>query len=227
MLPIRLVIKGLALMIFCLALQIAPAFADSIATINVSASFIPGEQYQPPTLFVMGQIFYDMTTNSLIGMNMSLLGPAGSSAQFSSQGYGGCSMWIADMYEECGFSGGSGSAFVGFGIINFSQTMAVGDTWGACAQRTTIYPNFDYQSGQGPCPGTSTAGFDNIAGVIYTLQDNSSSGQLTVVSISTPEPSTLLLLATGLLALIGLAAKWTPGTCTLRDGRRDRLGLIG
>ena len=230
LLPMRLVVEGLVLTIFCLVLQIAPARADSIATINVSASFTTGGlsnppilNYQPPTLFVTGQIFYDMTTNSLIGVNMSLLGPAGSTAQFSSQGYGGCSIWINDMYEECGFSGGSGSAFVEFGIINFSPTMAVGDTWGACAARYTLYPNGDMQMGQGPCPMTSSAGFDNVAGFIYTLPDNSSSGQLTVVSISTPEPSTLLLLATGLLALIGLAAKWKPGTCTLRDGRRDRM----
>jgi len=207
-----------------------PACADSVATINVTASLIPSSTltmggvsavFQPPSLFVTGQILFDLTNgiqnlgpdpppNGSVQMNMSFLGPGGATSQFSTQGTGYC-IWLGSgaQYGECFYHAQVGSASVSFGTIIFSPTFTVGESWGACAVRDTDYLDSGvHEMGQGPCPRTSTASFDNNDGVVYTLLDNSSSGRLTVAAINevnVPEPSSLCLFTTGLLMTIGLA----------------------
>jgi PEP-CTERM motif len=211
-----------------LTLFAIPTFADSVATIDVTASLIPSSSstglsyiFQPPSLFVTGQILFDLTTgiqtlgpdpglipNGSIQMNMSLSGPGGT-AQFSTQGAAYC-IWLGESvgYGECFYHAQVGSASVSFATIIFSPTFTVGESWGACAVRDTFYSDIGvHEAGQGPCPGTSTATVGNDSGVVYTLLDNSSSGRLTVTAINevnVPEPGSLCLLTAGLL---GLAAR--------------------
>jgi hypothetical protein len=203
-----------------------PAWADSVATIDVTASLISSSSYdglilnyQSPTWFVTGQILFDMTTGIVtdlelvpsgsLQMNMSLLGPGGVTAQFSTQGTAGCYWFGAGAdYGECFYHAQVGSASVSFVTIIFSPTFTVGQSWGACADRYTLYPGIGYEMGQGPCPGTSGVGIGDDGGRVYTLLDNSSSGRLTVTAINevnVPEPNSLGLLTSGLLMTLGFA----------------------
>lgn len=84
------------------------------------------------------------------------------------------------------------------------DSIAVGSTFGACATRLTQYPDGVIAMGSGVCGETSNVSFLGNSGFVYTLENGSSSGTFTVTAISTPEPGTLPILATGLAALLGL-----------------------
>jgi hypothetical protein len=217
MLLVRHVVKLLALTSICLVLQIVPASADTL-TLQVDASLIAGvesglfTQFQPPTVFVSGQIFLDLTTafgpvppgpppNGVLGVNLLFTGPNGS-FQETTSGTGFC--------EEVGSSPGLFTCFLnapGFSFQTnaFLLPLAVGSTFGACATRFTQYPDGVIAMGSGVCGETSSVSFLGNSGIVYTLENGSSSGTFTVTAISTPEPSTLPLLATGLAALVVLA----------------------
>jgi len=216
MLLVRTVVKLLAFTTICLVLQTVPAFADSIATIQVDASLIAGpegliNQFQPPTLFVSGQIFLDLTTafqpvspnpppNPFLGANLLFSGPNGNFSETVS-GTGNCS--------EVGGIPGFFTCFLNAPGFHFEtngipSTIGVGSTFGACATRFTQYPDGVIATGSGVCGETSTVNFLGNSGFVFTLENGSSSGTFTVTAISTPEASTLPLLAAGLAALLGL-----------------------
>jgi hypothetical protein len=198
-----------------LIFQIVPAFADSIATIQVEASLIAGpeafvNQFQEPTLFVSGQIFLDLTTafgpvtldpppNPFLGANLLFSGPNGTFYEIVS-GTGTCPEIGVPGLFTC-YLNAPGFHFETHAI---PSTIGVGTTFGACATRFTQYPDGVIAMGSGACGETSTVSFLGNSGFVYTLENGSSSGTFTVTAITTPEASTLPLLAAGLAALLGL-----------------------
>jgi hypothetical protein len=215
---IRPGVKLLVLAVAFLAFQVGPARADSIATIQLDASLIGGHEdpggfnvFQTPTVFVSGQIFFDLTTgfipvppgappNAVVGINLTFSGPNGSLTQ-TTGGSGIC--------EELGFLPGSFTCYFNGPGFTFqtnvvSAPLAVGSTFGACSVRTTLYPDGGVGLGSGICGETSNVDFLGTPGFVYSLENGPSSGTFTVTSISTPEPSALPLLGAGLAALLGL-----------------------
>jgi hypothetical protein len=67
-----------------------PARADSIATIDVSASFIPSPLLfgNGPALFMTGQFTLDEGTKTIGSWNLGFLGPLGATYQLSAQNGG-------------------------------------------------------------------------------------------------------------------------------------------
>ena len=67
-----------------------PARADSIATIDVSASFIPSPLFfgNGPTLFMTGQFTLDEDTKNIGSWNLGFLGPLVATYQLSAQNGG-------------------------------------------------------------------------------------------------------------------------------------------
>jgi hypothetical protein len=203
-----LMLTAIALILALCLLSAAPSRADSIATLDLSATLVTtNDQYVAngddlPSLFVTGQIFYDITTATVLGTGLSFLGLEGANHQFSSQGQdisGFCD------YIQCQFSAGDGVASLSIvsGYFVGGPSFVVGNDFGVCPISDTLYGSLDVHSI--PCSAGSAASFDNIDGVVYSLPDGGSTGSLTVAAI--PEPSILILLLTGCV-FFALVARW-------------------
>jgi hypothetical protein len=203
-----LTLTAIALILALCLLSAAPSRADSIATLDLSAALVTtSDPYVAngddlPSLFVTGQIFYDITTATALGTELSFLGPEGANHQFSSQAQdisGFCD------YIQCQFSAGDGVASLSIvsGYFVGGPSFVVGNDFVVCPISDTLYGSLDVHSI--PCSAGSIAIFDNIYGVVYSLPDGNSTGSLTVAAI--PEPNLLILLLTG-FGFFVLVAKW-------------------
>ena len=99
---------GLVLLMFVLLLP-ALAYADSIATLDLSASFVPLDPSSGaatfgngPSLFVTGQFTLDEDTGEISSWNISFLGPLGATYQLSPQNGGMASASCSPPVLPCG-----------------------------------------------------------------------------------------------------------------------------
>jgi hypothetical protein len=212
---------GLVLLMFVLLLP-ALAYADSIATLDLSASFVPLSPSggaalfgSGPTLFVTGQFVLDEDTSTISSWNMSFLGPLGATYELSAQngGVSGASCLFGPI-SECLSGPLLSNVAWSFFFANSVASLNVetnlgelpfftGETVQLCAASFTIYPG--NVVGEPPCLGTSYASFDNESDVVvYQLPNGFSSGTLTVSSVvSTPEPSESTTLFLGMAIIFG------------------------
>jgi hypothetical protein len=223
--------------LMCVLLLPSLARADSIATFDVSASFVPTDSSgtfatfgNGPSLFVTGQFTLDEDTGVISSWNMSFLGPLGATYQLSAQNGGMASATCrpditcvpVGPFKESTWDFSFGNSTASLNIATFrlsdsSQPFFTQEVLQLCAAPLTIYPGNVLVGGDQPCDTTSSASFAGQNGVIYQLPDEFSSGTLTVSSaVSTPEPSE----SSGLL--LGLALLFVCMTFTKRDGARTR-----
>ena len=215
---------GLVLLMFVLLLP-ALAYADSIATLDLSASFVPLDPSSGaaifgngPLLFVTGQFTLDEDTGEISSWNMSFLGPLGATYQLSPQNGGAASASCSPAVLPCGsismatwdFSFGNGTASLNlstFKLTDSSLPFFPQEVLQLCGAVFTLYPG-GVLVGTQPCFITSTASFAGQNGAIYQLPNSFSSGTLTVSSVvSTPEPSESSGLLLGLaLLFVGMGA---------------------
>jgi hypothetical protein len=223
----RLPFQAAAVLAFCvtsLSAGAAPALADTIATIDVNASFVPGDAaaaFFPstgPTLFVTGQFTFDEDTLAFSSWNMGFLGPLGATYQLSPQD-GGVATARCSFSPTCPVPTGSlspSSWIFSFSNSNASVSMVTlrgtgvafepGEILAMCPAALTIYPGPVFLSGF-PCDLNGEASFDGQTGVPYQLP-NGFSGTLTVTSlVSTPEPAESTLLLLGLAILVACAPR--------------------
>ena len=221
--------------LMCVLLLPALAYADSIATLDLSASFVPINSLgsaaifgNGPSLFVTGQFTLDEDTGVISSWNMSFLGPLGATYQLSPQDGGmasaSCRPGLPCVppgpldFATWNFSFGNSTAsldIVTLRLTNSSLPFFPQEVLQLCAAPLTIYPGNVIVGGDQPCDSTSSASFAGQNGVIYQLPDGFSSGTLTVSSVvSTPEPSE----SSGLL--FGLAIFFMCMTFTKRDDAR-------
>ena len=199
----------------------ALARADSIATVDVSASFVPSSDFgvvgvfgSGASLFVTGQFTLDETSNTISSWNMTFLGTGGATYQLSPQDGGvatvQCTSTPCTPFWILHFS--NSNALLRMDVLFHQPLFQPGATLLLCPVQLTLYPSGNVVSSP-PCNVTSSASFDNQSGVVYTLPDGvTSSGFLTVVSVvSTPEPhsSTLLL---GIAIVLGSFLKGRRGS---------------
>ena len=210
---------GLVLLMFVLLLP-ALAYADSIATLDLSASFVPLDLSSGaaifgngPSLFVTGQFTLDEDTGVISSWNMSFLGPLGATYQLSPQNGGMASASCSPPVLPCGsislaewnFSFGNSTASLNlstFKLTDSSLPFFPQEVLQLCAAPATIYPGNVVVFSEQPCEGLGSASFAGQTGVIYQLPNSFSSGTLTVSSVvSTPEPSESSGLLLGLALL--------------------------
>ena len=214
-----------------------PARADSIATLNVSASFILSPINSGfvtfgsgPSLFVTGQFTLDENTSTISSWNMSFLGPLGATFQLSAQN-GGVASAFCELDVPCPttpsfgdwiFTFSNSSASVQVDTLPGSTTpFFTGETLQLCPVTTTIYPGnviveFPF------CSITGHASFDGVTGNLFALpigpasgggpiNGTISSGTLTVTSVaSTPEPSESATLLFALAIMFGCIVRAKP-----------------
>ena len=144
----------------------------------------------------------DESTDTIGLWNMTFLGPAGATSQFSSHSGGSASVSCIDCVPESGigwwnfdFRRGTDSASLETGFFN-GQPLYTGESLYLSTSAYTIYNGVNnYQYGLHQYNTGSTASFDGESGAIYTPPGESSSGIVTVASvISTPEPAELGML---------------------------------
>jgi hypothetical protein len=188
--------------LICVLLLPALARADSIATLDLSASFVPDAIFgNGPSLFVTGRFTLDEDTSTISSFNMSFLGPLGATSELSAQNGGVASAFTNTDFWS--FSFANASASLEINTLNGTGTMPffTGEILQLCGAPFTVYPG-NVVVGTQPCVRTSSASFDNQTGVIYQLLNTFSSGTLTVSSVVlTPEPSESSGLLLGLAVL--------------------------
>ena len=207
--------------LMCVLLLPALARADSIATLDLSASFVPIDPTSAtaifgngPSLFVTGQFTLDEDTGEISSWNMSFLGPLGATYQLSAQN-GGMASASCQLVPSCvsggpfgvarwNFSFGNSTASLDLFTLNLtgsSLPFFTQEVLQLCAAPFTLYPG-GVLVGTQPCGITSSASFAGQNGVIYELPNSFSSGVLTVSSVvSTPEASESSGLLLGLAVL--------------------------
>jgi hypothetical protein len=192
----------------------ALARADSIATVDVSGSFVPSSDFglvgvfgSGASLFVTGQFTLDENTNTVSSWNMTFLGTGGATYQLSPQDGGvatvQCTSTPCTPFWILRFS--NSNAFLQMDVLfSSSPLFQAGESLLLCPVQFTMYPDGNIVSSP-PCNVTSGASFDNQSGVVYTLPDGvTTSGFLTVVSVvSTPEPSESTTLLLGIAIAFG------------------------
>ncbi len=197
------------------------ARADSIATIDVSASFIPSQVFfgNGPTLFMTGQFTLDEDTKTIGSWNLGFLGPLGATYQLSAQNGGvataqcvaivPCPVAVIPPFNTAPtwiFSFGNGIASTTMYTTFISPVfLFTGESLPLCANQNTFYPSGIDGISFG-CGVTSGASFDNMTGFVYQSSDSTtSSGNLTVVSVvQTPEPAESTMLLFGIAIILGV-----------------------
>ena len=169
----------------------ALARADSIVTLDLSASFVPRNSHDMaivgsgPTLFVTGQFTVDeVEANTSMGTviasmsvlpqwNMTFLGPAGASLQLSPQngGVGGCP--VVKGTQDCtlgltDISFGNSSASLFIEIFAGYSPLFTGENLQFSQASETVYPGHNVVNSP-PCLTTSTASFENQRDAVYSL----------------------------------------------------------
>ena len=202
-------------------LFLSPALtrADQIATIDVTASFIPSALYfgNGPTLFMTGQFVLDEDTQTIGSWNLGFLGPSGATYQLSAQNGGVASAFCPlpcpvtaippfTTPEGWDFSFGNSVASTQMQtVLGTDVYFYPGEIVPLCANQNTYYPGNPVPAISFGCFRTSSASFDGETGWVYQSSDSSmSSGNLFVISVvSTPEPSELNTLLLGIAVLCG------------------------
>jgi hypothetical protein len=207
--------------ILCFLLQAAQAHADSIATLDVSASFIASQNFGTgPFAFLTGQFTLDEDTKIISSWSMTIVGPAGATYTLSAQNGGVATAMCPFGSLPCpypapfpmttnpgwtfSFSNGSTGIFMDT-LYNSAVPFFAGESLQLCPLQNTVYPSgFDAVSPA--CAFTSSAIFNGGTAFMYELEDNSSSsGILTVVSVtSTPEPAESTMLLVGIAIIFGV-----------------------
>jgi hypothetical protein len=185
------------------------ASADEI-TLNLNASMIyPNGDgsiyplvYEAPTLFVTGTMSFDtaifnrdmLPVPLAFDLNFSWLGGG---FEYTGIGSGNCAdySFLSPGFVTCYFHPPLDESLSwGFQTNGFnSLALTPGTTFGACAARTTIYPDGELGLGSGICGGTSGANILGHSGVVYGLrldEGGGSSGTFEVVA--TGEPGMML-----------------------------------
>ncbi len=179
------------LLLLALALGTA-AHADTIRNFDLTATF--GSAGYIPYIIDFGAIAIDTTTGSYDPSHLSYGGIPLSSSPGDSYGY------VSELFTamRLTFSNGSHQNKYFFDII-LPVTTLIGYAGGPICSDSTVCENLDFFAKYGgtPYPVSSNAGF----GSSYAT-----TGALTPLS-ATPEPSSVLLLGTGALSVIGIVRR--------------------
>lgn len=195
--------------LMCIFLFPTLARADSIATLDLSSSFVPTDSSgaaaifgNGPSLFVTGQFTLDEDTSVISSWNMSFLGPLGATYQLSAQNRGMATAKLEAATWNFSFGNGTASLDIFTLVLNDPlRPFSAQEVLQLCGAPFTIYPG-NVIVGEQRCVTTSGASFDDQDVAIYQLPNGFSSGTLTVSSVaSTPEPSESSGLLLGLAAL--------------------------